>query len=164
MRPNKIKPGPWMLSDTASAQADRPRTACHKATRESGAKALSAGQRDGGTVAEQQAPSSPWPTQHADVSRPRNKTKDARASKYSPRRRTTPTDELSHPLGQHPGAPGGCTAPTDHVKGENRQNTLWSNPLTRPKPRGLLLGATIRDTLNCGTKTTFKNTNSRYDD
>ena len=31
-------------------------------------------------------------------------------SENSLRRRTTPTDELSHPLGRHPGAPGGSTA------------------------------------------------------
>ena len=78
---------------------------------------------------------------------PGTKQEGARASKYFLRRRTTPTDELSHPLGWHLGAPGRCTAPTDHVKGENRRNTLWPNPLTRPKPRGLLSGTTIRDTL-----------------
>ena len=76
-----------------------------------------------------------------------NKTKEARASKNSPHRRTPPTNELSHPLGWHPGVPGGCTTLTDHVKEENHRNTLWPNPLTRPKPRGLLSGTTIRDTL-----------------
>ena len=44
---NKAKLSPWTLSGAASAQADRPRTARRKATRESGAKVLSAGQRDG---------------------------------------------------------------------------------------------------------------------
>jgi hypothetical protein len=78
---------------------------------------------------------------------PGTKQEGARASKYFPRRRTAPTDELSHPMGRHSGAPGGCTTPTDHVKGENRRNTLWPNPMTRPKPRGLLSGTMIRDTL-----------------
>ena len=32
-------------------------------------------------------------------------------------------------------------------QGKNRRITLWPNPLTRPKPRGLLSGTTIRDTL-----------------
>src|SRR6185437_5697760 len=48
---------------------------------------------------------------------PGTKQKGSRASKYSLRRRTTPTDELSHLLGRHPGAPGGSTAPIDHVRG-----------------------------------------------
>ena len=44
-----------------------------------------------------------------------------------------------------------CLAGAQHrsitSKGENRQNTLWPNPMTRLKPRGLLSGTTIRDTL-----------------
>ena len=43
---SKAKLSPWTLGGTASARADRPRTARCKATREGGAKALSAGQRD----------------------------------------------------------------------------------------------------------------------
>ena len=43
---NKAELSPWTLSGTASAQADRPRTARRKATREGRAKALSAGQCD----------------------------------------------------------------------------------------------------------------------
>jgi hypothetical protein len=43
---NKAKLSPWTLGGTASAQADRPRTARRKATREGRAKALSAGQYD----------------------------------------------------------------------------------------------------------------------
>ena len=43
---NKAKLSPWTLSGAASAQADRTRMARRKATREGGAKALSAGQRD----------------------------------------------------------------------------------------------------------------------
>jgi len=78
---------------------------------------------------------------------PGTKQKGAHASKYFPSRHTTPTDELSHPLGRHPGAPGGSAASIDHIKGRNRRNTLWPNPMTRPKPRELLLGTTIRDTL-----------------
>ena len=43
---NKAKLSPWTLSGAASAQADRLQTARRKATRETGTKALSAGQRD----------------------------------------------------------------------------------------------------------------------
>src|SRR6185369_10408267 len=82
--------------------------------------------------------------------------KEARASKYSPRACTTPTGVLSHPPGWRSGASDGCAAWSDHVKGGNRRITLWPNPLTRPKPRGLLSGTTIRDTLNRGTKITLK--------
>ena len=32
-------------------------------------------------------------------------------------------------------------------RGKTRRNTLWPNPLTRPKPRVLLSGTTIMDTL-----------------
>ena len=46
---NKAMLSPWALSGAASAQADRPRTARRKATREGGAKALSAGQCDEST-------------------------------------------------------------------------------------------------------------------
>ena len=48
---------------------------------------------------------------------PGTKEKGARFSKYSLRRCTTLTDELSYPLGRHPGAPDGCTTPIDHIKG-----------------------------------------------
>ena len=43
--------------------------------------------------------------------------KGARASEYSLRRRTTPTDELSHPPGKRPDAPGGNAPPIDHIMG-----------------------------------------------
>ena len=43
----KAKLSPWTLDGTASARADRPRTARRKATREGRAKALSVGQCDG---------------------------------------------------------------------------------------------------------------------
>jgi len=43
---NKTKLSPWTLGGTASAQADRPRTARRKATWEGRANALSAGQCD----------------------------------------------------------------------------------------------------------------------
>ena len=110
---------PWTLSGAASALAGCPRTARRKATRNAGAKALRAGQRDesasyqasGATVA--LAPSA---YEH-DLSQEQTN-KKARASKYSTRRRTTPSDELSHPRGRRPGAPGGGTAVSDHVKGE----------------------------------------------
>ena len=73
--------------------------------------------------------------------------KEARASRYSPHGRTIPTGVLSHPPGPRSGVPSRCTTLTRHVKGEIAEITLWPNPLTRPKPRGLLSGATIRDTL-----------------
>src|SRR6185312_11610322 len=99
-------------------------------------------------AAEQQAPSSPWPpSARGHVLSPEQTNKEARASKLSPRRRTTPTDELLHPPGRHSGAPSRCTTLTNHVKGGSRRISLWPNPLTRPKPRGLLSGTTIRDTL-----------------
>ena len=147
---NKVELSPRTPSGAASAQADRPRMARHKTTREARAQALKRGTaRQRHQLQSSRRPRRPAPPQHADTSCPSNKqtNKEARASKYSPCRRTTPTDELSHPLSWHPGAPDGCTAPTDHVKGENRRNTLWPNPLTRPKPRELLSGTTIRDTL-----------------
>ena len=43
---NKAELSPWTLSGTASAQADRPRTARRKATREGRTKALSTGRCD----------------------------------------------------------------------------------------------------------------------
>ena len=137
---------PWTLSGAASAQADRPRMAHRKANRESRAKALSAGQCDeSASCRAVGAVVTLAPPQHADMSCHQNKkTKRARASKHSPLGHTTPTGVLSHLLGWRFGAPGGCTTLTDHVE---REITLWPNPLTRPKPRGLLSGATIRDTL-----------------
>ena len=99
-------------------------------------------------AAEQQAPSSPWPPSvRGHVLSLEKTNKEVRASKLSPRRCTTLTDELSHPPGRRSGASGGCATLTDYVKGGSRQITLWPNPLTRPKPRGLLSGTTIRDTL-----------------
>ena len=50
------------------------------------------------------------------------------SGKLSPRRRTTPTDELSHPPGWRSGAPGGCTALTDHVKGEIAESPFGQIP------------------------------------
>src|SRR6185436_1499302 len=60
---------------------------------------------------------------------------------------TTQISVLSHPPGWRSGASGGCAASFGHIKRRNRRITLWPNPLTRPKPRGLLSGTTIRDTL-----------------
>ena len=48
---------------------------------------------------------------------PGTKQKGTRASEYSLRRRTAPTDELSHPPGQHPDASGGSATPIGHIKG-----------------------------------------------
>src|SRR6185503_9787369 len=72
---NKVELSPWTLSGAASALSGCPRTARRKATRNAGAKALRAGQRDesascqaaGAAVA--LAP----PPQHADTFRPSNK-------------------------------------------------------------------------------------------
>ena len=83
---NKVELSPWTLSGAASALAGCPRTARRKATRNAGAKALRAGQRDesascqaaGATVALA-------PTQRADMSCHQNKqTKRACTSKHSP--------------------------------------------------------------------------------
>ena len=46
---NKAELSPWTLSGAASALAGCPRTVHRKATRNTGAKALRAGQRDGST-------------------------------------------------------------------------------------------------------------------
>src|SRR6185437_10963776 len=83
---NKAKLSPWTLSGAASAQADRPRTTRRKATRESGAKALSAGQRDGSASCRAAgAVVTLAPPQHADMSCHQNKqTKRACTSKHSP--------------------------------------------------------------------------------
>ena len=118
---NKAELSPWTLSGAASAQADRPRTARHKATREVVVKTLSAGQRDesvscqaAGTIV------ALAPPQRADTSCPSNKqtNKEARASKYTPHGRTIPTGVLSHPPGPRSGAPSRCTTLTKHVKRE----------------------------------------------
>jgi hypothetical protein len=87
----------------------------------------------------------PGPPQCTNMSRPLNKQKGTRLE-ILPRGRTTSTDELSHPPGWRLGMSGGCATLTDHVKGGNCRITLWPNPLTRPKPRGLLSDTTIRDT------------------
>ena len=54
--------------------------------------------------------------------------KEARASKYSPHGRTTPTGELSHPPGRRSGASGGCATLTDHVKGEIAESPFGRIP------------------------------------
>ena len=70
-------------------------------------------------AAKQLAPPSPWPpSARGHVLSFKQTNKEARASKYSPRARTTPTDVLSHPPDWRSGASGGCVALTDHVKGE----------------------------------------------
>ena len=92
--------------------------ASRKATRGSGAETLSTGQHGKRTnckAAGAIVALAPLSTLTHLV--PGTKQKGARASEYSLRRRTAPTDELSHPPGWHPGAPGGSAAPIDHVKG-----------------------------------------------
>ena len=113
------KLSPWTLDGTALAQDDRPRTARRKATREGGAKALSAGQCDESTSCRAAgAIVALAPSRRGHVSSTEQTKKKARTSKNYHRRRTTPTDELSHPLVWHPGAPAGCTAPIDHINRE----------------------------------------------
>ena len=115
---NKAKMSPWTLSSAASTQADRPRTARHKATREAVVKTLSAGQRDesvscqaaGATVA-----LAPLSARTRLVLQTHN---EARASKYTPHGCTIPTDVLSHLPGPRSGTPSGCTTLTRHAKGE----------------------------------------------
>src|SRR4029079_10992975 len=73
-------------------------------------------------AAKQWAPSSRWPpSARGHVLSFKQTNKEARASKYSPHGRTTPTGVLSHPPGWRSGASGGCAALTDHVKGENTE-------------------------------------------
>jgi len=135
-----------MLSGAASAMADCPRTARRKATRgKQGRDPEHGTARQRHRLQSSRRHRGPGPLSTLTRLVPGTKQEVARTSEYSLRRRNTPTDELSHPLGRHPGAPGGCTAPTD--QGEDRRNTLWPNPMTRPKAQGLLSGTTIRDTL-----------------
>jgi len=116
---NKTKLSPWTLGGTASAQADRPRTARRKATREGRANALSAGQCDeSASCRAADAVVALAPSARGHVLSLKQTSEEARASKYPPRRRTTPTDELSHPPGPRSGAPSRCTTSSDHVKGE----------------------------------------------
>ena len=116
---NKAKLSSWTLSGIASAQADRPRMKQRKATREARAKALSAGQRDkSASCRAAGAIVALAPSASGHVLSPEQTNKKVCASKLSPRGRTTPTDELSHPPGWRSGAPGGCTTLTDHIKGE----------------------------------------------
>ena len=120
---NKAELSPWTLSGAASAQADRPRTARHKAAREARAYAL----KHGTARQKHQLPSSrrhrrPGPPQRADTSCPSNKTsKEARASTYTPHGCTIPTDVLIHLPGPRSGTPSGCTTLTRHVKGETAE-------------------------------------------
>ena len=116
---NKAELNPWTLSGAASALAGCPRMPRRKATRNAGAKALRAGQRDGSTSYQAAgATVALAPSARGHVLSFKQTNKEARASKYSPRRRTTPTGVLSHPPGRRSGASGGCAALTDHVKGE----------------------------------------------
>ena len=116
---NKAELSPQMLSGAASALAGSPRTARRKATRNAGAKALRTGQHDGSTSCQAAgatvalAPLSAWTRFVLQT----NKQKGTRLE-HPARRRTTPSDELSHPPGRRPGTPGGGTAVSDHIEGE----------------------------------------------
>ena len=93
---NKAKLSPWTLSGAASAQADRPRTARRKATRESGAKALSAGQRDESASCRAVGAIVPLaPSAHGHVLSPEQKTK-----RHAPRI-TLPAGALLRPTSYH---------------------------------------------------------------
>ena len=120
---NKAEQGPWTLSGTASAQADRPRTACHKAAREARAYAL----KHGTARQKHQLPSSRRhrrpgpPSARRHVLSFKQTNKEARASKYTPHGCTIPTDVLTHLPGPRSGTPSGCTTLTRHVKGETAE-------------------------------------------
>ena len=145
---NKAKLSPWTLGGTASAQADHPQTARRKATREGRAKALSAGQCDESAscqAAGAVVTLAPLSTRTRLVPRT-NKQKGARLEALPPRahypdRRVVTSSGLAL---RHVWRVCGIVRSR---QGENRRITLWLNPLTRPKPRGLLSGTTIRDTL-----------------
>ena len=116
---NKAELSPWTLSGAASALAGCPRTTRRKVTRDAGAKALRTGQRDESTSC--QAAGATVALAHLNARThlvlQTNKQKGTRLE-HPARRRTTPSDELSHPPGRRPGAPGGGTAVSDHIKGE----------------------------------------------
>ena len=134
---SKAKLSPWTLGGIASAQADRPRTARCKATREGRAKALSAGQCDeSASCRAAGAVVTLAPPVRGHVLSFKQTNKEVRASKYSPHGRTTPTGILSHPPGRRSGASGGCAASTDHVKRGNRRITLWPSPSDSTKASG----------------------------
>ena len=73
----------------------------------------------GAPSAKQRALPSPWPpSARGHVLSFKQTNKEARASKYSPHGRTTPTGVLSHPPSWRSGASSGCATLTDHVKRE----------------------------------------------
>ena len=134
---NKAKLSPWTLGGAASAQADYPQTARHKATREGGAKALSAGQRDesascraaGAVVA--LAPLSARTRLVLEINKRRGTCLEVPSSQahYSDRRVVTSAGPaLRHAWRMH--------GIDRSRQGGNCRITLWPNPLTRPKPRG----------------------------
>ena len=145
---NKAELSPWTPSGAASALAGCPRTACRKATRNAGAKALRAGQRDESTSCQAAgaivalAPLSARTRLVLET----NKQRGARLEVLPPR---------AHYPDRHAVTSAGLALIRvwrvhdiyRSRQGGNRRITLWPNPLTRPKPRGLLSGTTIRDTL-----------------
>ena len=97
---NKAELSPWTLSGAASALAGCPRKARRKATRNAGAKALRTGQLDESTSCQAAGATVALdPSVRGHVKSLKQTNKEARASKYSPRGRTTPTGVLSHPPG-----------------------------------------------------------------
>ena len=94
---NKAELSPWTLSGAASAQADRPQTARHKATREARAQALKRGTaRQRYQLQSSRRPRRPAPPQRADTSCPLNKQTKRRAPRSTP-----PTRVLSRPACCH---------------------------------------------------------------
>ena len=99
-------------------------------------------------AAEQQAPSSLWPPQLADTSCPRNKqNKKGKRLKVLPPRAHYPDRRVVTSAGLALRRVWRVRDIDRSRQGGNRRITLWPNPLTRPKPWGLLSGTTIRDTL-----------------
>ena len=145
---NKAEQSPWTLSGAASALADCPRTARRKATREGRAKALSAGQCDESAscraagVVVILAPLSAQTRLVLETNKQRGARLEVPSSQahYSDRRVVTSVGPALRRAQQ--------VHNFDRSRqGRNRRITLWPNPLTRPKPRGLMSGTTIRDTL-----------------
>ena len=142
---NKPKLSPWTLSSAASTQADRPRTAHHKATREAMVKTLSAGQRDesvscqaAGTIV------ALAPPQRADTSCPSNKQTKRRAPRSTP-----PAGVLPRPAYCHIRRAGaqarqaGARHRLITSKGKSPNHPLVES-IDSTKASGLLSGTTIR--------------------
>ena len=139
---NKAKLSPWMLSGAASAQADRPRTARRKATREDRAQALRTGQHDGSASCRAAgAAVALAPPQRADTSCPLNKQTKRRAPRSTP-----PTGVLPRPAYCHIRRAGAqaCQGGVRHrlipSKGRNRRNHSLAESHDLTKASGATVG------------------------